>query len=513
MGAAAEGVGEEFFGEAAVVVGAAGGDDEVFEGGQVGEGFAGDELAGGGGEGLAAILVAPEAHGVEVFEGEAEGVHAVVAGGTEGLGAVGFEGLAVGELAAVGGFAAGVEGGDIGGSGGRGNAEDIVEDEEAAFDGGSAGGVGSDGEEGAHGEDAAAGAIGGEVDEAHFVACDAGDVVVGGELAVEESLAAGDEFEDAAVFLEEVAEKEFDFAAHGAAEVAAEFDAAGAELGAEGGEFGFERGEEGFVVGLFGAVDGLVELAALVEAGLEGLIGAEIAGEDDAGVDADAFDVAGLEPLAGEVFDKFLGAIVGEEAADLGAELGAQLAAVGEVGEFGVWHGGPEEIREAGGEGRFVEEGVGGGVGLGEGFFEAEEEARGGEEGREGAGDPFLERTARGLGGVFGEAGEALYGGWVGGAAEGEGGEAAEDIAGEEVAGRGVGGDAIGGEEAEEVVRAGGVLGFEGAFEEGAAEAEVDPGLAVAGDFGGALVAILAGLEVEAEGVAAGLPEAFHGGF
>jgi hypothetical protein len=58
---------------------------------------------------------APAADGVEVFEGEADGVHDVVATGAGGFFAVGGEALADGE---AGGDDGVVEGGDVGGGAG-----------------------------------------------------------------------------------------------------------------------------------------------------------------------------------------------------------------------------------------------------------------------------------------------------------------------------------------------------------------------------------------------------------
>ena len=43
--AAADGIGQHFFGQAAVIIGAAGGDDQLFEGTHVGERLAGDQFA------------------------------------------------------------------------------------------------------------------------------------------------------------------------------------------------------------------------------------------------------------------------------------------------------------------------------------------------------------------------------------------------------------------------------------------------------------------------------------
>ena len=74
------------------------------------------------------------------------------------------------------------------------------------------------------------------------------------------------------------------------------------------------------------------------------------------GIDGDGFDVAGLEPLAGEVADERFGARIGEHPLELGVEILAKLAAIGQVEQFLVRHRGPEEIREPRGEGMLVDE-------------------------------------------------------------------------------------------------------------------------------------------------------------
>ena len=82
--------------------------------------------------------------------------------------------------------------------------------------------------------------------------------------------------------------------------------------------------------------------------------GAVVCAEDADGVDGDAFDIAGAEPLAAEVFYEILGALVLEHARDLGGEVFAERAFSGEVVEDFVWGAGPEEVGEAGGEGVVV---------------------------------------------------------------------------------------------------------------------------------------------------------------
>jgi len=77
LDAAADGVGEEFFGEGAVEVFFALGGEDVLEGGDISEGFTGDQLAGGV-DGLAVFARTEAAEGIEVFEAQADGVHAGV---------------------------------------------------------------------------------------------------------------------------------------------------------------------------------------------------------------------------------------------------------------------------------------------------------------------------------------------------------------------------------------------------------------------------------------------------
>lgn len=92
------------------------GEEGVFQAGDAGEGGAVGQAAAGV-DGAVVFLGAPAADGVEVFEGEADGVHDVVATGADGFLAVGGEALADGER---GGDDA-VEGGTLGGGGGVGS--------------------------------------------------------------------------------------------------------------------------------------------------------------------------------------------------------------------------------------------------------------------------------------------------------------------------------------------------------------------------------------------------------
>lgn len=303
--AAAEGVSEKFFGEAADEIVAFLAEEDGAEFGGGGEFFAGDEFAGGV-DGGGAVLVAPGADGVKVFEAEADGVHAGVAGGADGVFAVLLHFLAegAGELFLVGEF------GDVGRRRGRGCAEKVFEDPFAAFDGRGAIGVGGEGENAGVGEEAAArGALEGDADE--FVAGDAGDAVVAGEGFVEVGEVGVDEVEDAAVVADDGFDEQGGLAEHVVAE-------------------------------------GVVELG------------------EEFGVGGEEFEIAKLEPLAGEVLDESGGFRALKHAFDLGIELFAELALAGEGEEFVVWKAAPEKVGKAGGEGEFVDGMDGGGVvGLG----------------------------------------------------------------------------------------------------------------------------------------------------
>ncbi len=367
--AAAEGVGEHFFGDAVEVVGAAGGDEDAHEFFGGGEAFAGFELADDV-DGKGAILFAVFSDGVEVFEAEADGVHLGVAGGADGILAVDFHLVAEGATDGLGGI---IEYGDVGrGRRGR-SAEEIFEDEFSAFDGRCAGGVGGEEEEAAFGDDAhAVGA--GEGDFLEFVAGDAVDAVEAGEAAVDEGVVGGEEFGDGAVVAHDVVEEEFGFALHGFAEA-------------------------------------IVEIAELL------FVGGEVG------------EVAELEPLAGEVFDEGVGFGGGEHAGDLGVEGFAEFAALGDGEEFIVGGAAPEEVAEARGQGEFrdIVDGFGVvGVGL---DFATEEEVGGYEDGFEGEFEAVLEGFAV----VSGHVVEVHEGRDVGvgdGAAEGAAGELGEDVFG-----------------------------------------------------------------------------------
>lgn len=148
----AGGIDEQLLGEIAGDGGLFAGEQEllevadVLEGGAVGEGASGidgegvvegEALAGeadaGFGLGFVSsgpVALAPAAHDVETFEGEAGGIDFAVAGGAGGVGTVFVELLTDGDGAADVGF----DGRDAGGRGGF-KAEDAFHDPDAAEDG------------------------------------------------------------------------------------------------------------------------------------------------------------------------------------------------------------------------------------------------------------------------------------------------------------------------------------------------------------------------------------------
>src|SRR5690606_21784566 len=80
--AAAQRVGEELFGEAAAKIHVALFGENFTEAADVFEGFAGDEFTGGI-DRLAAFRLAPGAEGIKILQGEAERIHAGMAGTAE----------------------------------------------------------------------------------------------------------------------------------------------------------------------------------------------------------------------------------------------------------------------------------------------------------------------------------------------------------------------------------------------------------------------------------------------
>ena len=321
---------------------------------------------GGGIDGSAAVGRAPAADRIVVFEAEAEGVHAGVATGADGVGAMFFELLAEGSRVGSGFF---VERGDVGRRGWRGLMEKVFKNPFASDDRARAGGIGRYGEDAGLGEDAAAlQAV--EFDAAEVIAGDTRDAVVTGEAFVQERKAAIKEVEDGAVFSEYGGEELFGFDAH------------------VGGEFAGEGGEDGWVW----LKDG---------------------------------EVPGLEPLGGEAFGEGTGFGVGEQSAGLIGESGVELVGIGLPVEFGVGEGAPKEVGQAGGE-LMARQGAGTGAAV---ALDAEEEVGGDEEGSQSGSHGLFERAGSGLL-LVRERQEAIEFGGFDGPAEGLAGEGGEDSAG-----------------------------------------------------------------------------------
>ena len=97
-------------------------------------------------------------------------------------------------------------------------------------------------------------------------------------------------------------------------------------------------------MGFLRFVDQGIQLPAFFNALAEVLFRSGVAGLDDAGVDAHAFHIPGLEPLSGEVPDKFLGPVVGEQTFDLRGQVLPQLAFGSQIHQFSIRHGGPQKI-------------------------------------------------------------------------------------------------------------------------------------------------------------------------
>ena len=128
------------------------------------------------------------------------------------------------------------------------------------------------------------------------------EIVEGGEGLVEVGVVGGDEGGDGGVFADDAGEEEAGFVVHGLT-------------------------ERGGHLGEFGGVEGLV------------------------------CEIGEAEPLGAEAVEEGAGAVVFEHAGDLGLEDGGvvEFALIGEGGELGIGHGGPEEVGEAGGEHPVVE--------------------------------------------------------------------------------------------------------------------------------------------------------------
>ena len=218
--------------------------------------------------------------------------------------------------------------------------------------------------EGTVAEDAVAAAVG-EMDLAEFVALNARDTVVPGEVLVEEGEVGVQQGGDRQVLADDVGEQHFGLPAHRI-------------------------------------------LEALIEA-REGAAGGLGGG-----------DVAQAQPLAGEIRHELAGARAGDQAVDFRVEPLAEFAAAGELHQPLVRHAAPEEIRQAGGEGVLVNEvdtlRV---VGLRLGFFAVKE---GGRNQHGFQGEPHAAFDAFGLG-EFDELEVALDLAVAGRAAEGLAGE------------------------------------------------------------------------------------------
>jgi hypothetical protein len=96
------------------------------------EGLAGDQAAHGD-DGLLALGIAPGAVGVEVLESQANGVHAIVAGGAQRTLAMQLEHIAQRGLVALEVRLAGFQRGHVGRWRRRGRAEEIGQHEQAAL--------------------------------------------------------------------------------------------------------------------------------------------------------------------------------------------------------------------------------------------------------------------------------------------------------------------------------------------------------------------------------------------
>lgn len=385
--AAAEGVDQELFGEAAEERLAAV-KQQLFEFAGAVE-FSGAGQSAGGVDGCLAIEVAPFADGIKIFEAEAEGIHAAVATGTGGILAMGFHLHAEGEAAIALGL---LKRGDGRGRRRGRRVEEIFEDPAAAQNRGGAGGVTGSSEHAGMGEDAAAAPGGGHVDATEFGPDDAGNAIEACQAFIEKGVRSRQDVGDAAIVADEIEEEEGGFLLHGMAQA-------------------------------------FIEVGELFDIGLHGV------------------DVAVLKPLASEIINESAGALVLEHAADLSAKGGglAEGTEGGEAKERGVGGAAPEKVAETGGEfvvadGSKILAGQGGAI-----LLDAEEEMGTDEDGLEGGGNAFGE----GIAGVSGQGknfqeGSSLT--WAQRAAEGIAGKGGDNALG---AGRGLlaAGENLGGTE------------------------------------------------------------------
>ena len=113
------------------------------------------------------------------------------------------------------------------------------------------------------------------------------------------------------------------------------------------------------------------------------------------GLHGDAFDIARLQPLAGEIAREIFRARVGQHALHLRGQLLAQFTARRQVQQLVVRHRRPQEIGEARGKRVFVDLGDLRIQRVGRGRFEFEQEARRRQHRRHGMRHALFERLAR----------------------------------------------------------------------------------------------------------------------
>jgi len=308
----AGGVGEEFFGEAALDVGGLG-EEELFEVFDVLEGAAVGELAGGiDGEGdfvlpdatvfdfggglvallLAAVAITPAADDVEALQSEAGRVDLGVAAGAVFGGAVFGQNFADG----AGATGVGLDAGNAGWGWWRRLAEESLHHPAPPKHGRADGAIGGDFQDAGLREQAAAHAIGGELHADEFLALrDIGaDAIMLGDAAIQHQEVAVNEIRHREVVVEDFSEEGLCFADHGI-------------------------------------------LQHLIEFGIK------------RGVGRGGVDAAQVEPLTGEVLHEGAAALVGEEAIHLRFERFGLVEFLGssEAQEFIIRQRGPEEVGES----------------------------------------------------------------------------------------------------------------------------------------------------------------------
>jgi len=308
----AGGVGEEFFGEAALDVGGLG-EEELFEVFDVLEGAAVGELAGGiDGEGdfvlpdasvldfgagavallFAAVAITPAADDVEAFQGEAGRIDLGVAAGAVFGGAVFGQDLADGAGAA----GVGLDAGHAGWWRRWGLAEESLHHPAPPKHGRADGAIGGDFQDAGLREEATADAIGREFHADEFLTLrDLGaDAIMLGDAAIEHQEVAADEIRDGEVVVEDFGEEGLRLADHGI-------------------------------------------LQHLIEFGIK------------RGVGRGGVDAAQIEPLTGEVLHEGTAALVGEQAIHLRFERFGLVEFLGssEAQEFIIRQRGPEEVGES----------------------------------------------------------------------------------------------------------------------------------------------------------------------